>query len=313
MAVSAVLFATMNFFARLVGEGGHVPWAHVGAARALTGAGLAFAIARARGATLAARDPKGMWLRSALGTAAMLCTFYALSKKALPLGDTTTLLNLTPVFLAFLTPKLLGERSGSRVFVALFVSLTGVVILLRPAALFGGLALGPDQWLVGSVATLASVFAAFAMIMLRKIGQTETPEAVAMHFSLVAATTLFLVSVPTLAIPPAKDALYMLMAGLSAGLAQVCMTRAYALERAARVSAVGYVAVVTSALLGAVALHEWPTKTALAGMALVVGGGLVIALEKAPSAEKKRPTERPGVAPLETREAPLPTNSSTDS
>ncbi len=292
MAGSAVLFATMGFFARLVGEGGHVPWAHVGAVRACTGALIAYGIARARGATLKARDSRGMWLRSGFGTAAMVCTFYALSKRGLPLGDTTTLLNLTPVFLAFLTPRFLGEPAGPRVFLALVVSLSGVVLLLRPAAIFGGLAAAPDVWITGSVATLAAIFAAFAMMMLRKIGQTETPEAVAVHFSLVAAATLIVLSVPTLALPPPKDALYMVLAGVAAGVAQIAMTRAYALERAARVSAVGYVGVATSALFGAIALHEWPSKGALTGMALVVAGGLVVVVGSAPSPPAIRGSER---------------------
>jgi drug/metabolite transporter (DMT)-like permease len=56
------------------------------------------------------------------------------------------------------------------------------------------------------------------------------------------------------------------------------MTRAYALERAARVSGVSYLQVVVSALLGAIALHEWPSPRTAAGMALVVAGGLVVAV-----------------------------------
>ncbi|MFO0644448.1 MAG: DMT family transporter [Polyangiaceae bacterium] len=280
MAASAVLFATMNFFARLVGEGGAVPWAHVGATRAFTGALIAFAVARARGARLTTRDKKGMWWRSALGTASMVCTFYALSRRGLPLGDTTTLLNLTPVFLAFLTPHLLGERTGGRVFVALVVSLGGAVLLLRPSFLFGGHGHTPDAWLTGGVATLAAIFAAFAMIMLRKLGKTESPEAVAVHFSLFAAATMTLLSLPTLALPRPRDAAYMVLAGVAAGVAQICMTRAYALERAARVAAVGYLAVAVSAGLGAAWLHEIPRPTAFLGMALVVAGGLVVALNK---------------------------------
>lgn len=278
MALAAVLFATMNFFARLVGEGGRVPWAHVGAVRALVGAMVAVGIALARGATLRARDRRGMWGRSALGTASMLCTFYALSRRGLPLGDTTTLLNLTPVFLAFLSPRFLGERAGPRVFVAIAIALSGVVVLLRPRALFGHADASSDAIVCGAAATAASVFAAFAMMMLRKIGKTESPEAIAVHFSLVAAGTMLAVSLPTMRIPPAKDALYMFLAGLAAGVAQVAMTRAYALERAANVSAVGYLAVVVSAGLGAVALREWPTALALVGMSLVVAGGLVVVL-----------------------------------
>ena len=278
MALSAVLFATMNFFARLAS--GHVPWTEVGAARALTGALVAIAIARARGGTLRIRNRRGMWARSLFGTASMLCTFFALSRRGLPLGDTTTLLNLTPVFLAFLTPRFLGEKTGPRVFVALAISLSGVLLVLRPVVIFGGLAAGPDAPLVGVVATFASAFAAFAMMMLRKLGPSEAPEAIAVHFSLTAAVTFVAIALPTAVLPTAKDALYMLLAGTSAGIAQVAMTRAYALERAARVSAVGYLAVATSAALGAIALHEWPSRTTLLGMALVVAGGLFVVLER---------------------------------
>jgi drug/metabolite transporter (DMT)-like permease len=42
------------------------------------------------------------------------------------------------------------------------------------------------------------------------------------------------------------------------------------------VSGLQYLNVVGSAALGAVALHEWPTSRTLAGMALVVGAGLVL-------------------------------------
>jgi len=290
MALSACLFATMNFFARLVGEGGRVPWSHVGATRAAVGALVAFAVARARGSTLVARDMRGMWARSALGTASMLCTFYALSRRGLPLGDTTTLLNLTPVFLAFLSPRFLGEKASPRVVVAIVIALAGVLVIVRPRALFGHATAAEGALVCGAAATLASVFAAFAMMMLRKIGKTESPEAIAVHFSLVAAGTMLVVSLPTLRLPGAKDALYMVLAGLAAGIAQIGMTRAYALERAANVSAVGYLAVVVSAGLGAAALHEWPTPLALLGMALVVAGGLVVVLgpaepTRAPSPE----------------------------
>ncbi len=58
------------------------------------------------------------------------------------------------------------------------------------------------------------------------------------------------------------------------------MTRAFSLERAARVSGVSYLSVVASAILGAVVLHERPSLGALLGMALVVAGGLVVTLTR---------------------------------
>lgn len=295
MALSAVLFAAMNFFARLASAS--APWPLVGAARALTGALIAALVATARGVPLRPRAPRRMWARSALGTSAMVCTFYALSRREMPLGDTTTLLNLTPVLLAVLTPTFLGERTGPRVFVAVAISLSGVALVLRPAALFGAaVATGTGALVAGSVATLASVFGAFAMMALRRLGQSEAPEPIALHFSLVAAATFSLLALPTLRLPSAQDALYMFAAGVSAGLAQLAMTRAYALERAARVSAVSYLAVAASAAAGALALHEWPAPLTLCGMGLVVGGGLVIALDRAPAPPPASPPSVPSPA-----------------
>jgi drug/metabolite transporter (DMT)-like permease len=114
--------------------------------------------------------------------------------------------------------------------------------------------------------------------MLRQMGPDESPEAIALHFSLVAASVLTTIGLLHLtSIPDARTVLTMLAAGACGGFAQLAMTRAYALERAARVSGMAYLQVVVSTLLGAVALHEWPTGRTVGGMALIVSGGLVVA------------------------------------
>ena len=51
----------------------------------------------------------------------MAATFYALSSRTLPLGDTVTLLNLTPIFLAVLAPIFLREPTGRAVALALLL------------------------------------------------------------------------------------------------------------------------------------------------------------------------------------------------
>ena len=135
--------------------------------------------------------------------------------------------------------------------------------------------------LAATVAVVGAVSSSFAMMMLRRIGPYESPEAIAIHFSLTAAALLGVLALPHVGDPSRAaphDLALMILAGLCAGLAQICMTRAYSLERAARVSGVGYLAVVASALLGAAALHEWPTARTSLGMALVIAGGLVVTL-----------------------------------
>jgi drug/metabolite transporter (DMT)-like permease len=268
MAASACGFALMGFCAHVASQTVH--WSMIAATRSLVGAIVAYAVARARSAPLRVVDRRGIWWRSLWGTTSMLLTFFALGTR-LPLGSAVTLINLSPVFLAVLAPILLGERTGKRVALALALSVPGVVLIVRPQFVTS------TEELVGAAAAVASsLSASFAFTMLRRMGPRESPEAIALHFSLVAAAVMAAVAVPHASRPDARSLALMLGAGASGGFAQLAMTRAYTLERAARVGGMSYLAVVVSALLGAVALHEWPSSRAVAGMCLVVAGGLVV-------------------------------------
>lgn len=277
MAASAVLFALMNFFARLASSS--ASWMTIGGVRALIGALVALAVARMRGSSLVANDRRAMFWRSLFGTAAMGTTFYALSSHTLPLGDTVTLLNLTPIFLAVFAPFVLRERTSVSVAVALLLSLGGVVLILHPSFAWPSsiATSGPSPRATAGFAVLAAFFSSIAMMMLRRVGRTENPEAIAIHFSVFAGTVMMLLSLLDLRMPTLRDAGFIVAAGVCAGFAQLALTRAYTLEHAARVSGMGYLAVVASAVLGAFVLGEVPSLGAVAGMMLVVAGGLVVA------------------------------------
>jgi drug/metabolite transporter (DMT)-like permease len=268
MAASACGFALMNFCAHVASE--RVHWSMIAAVRSLVGAAVAYTVARVRGAPMRVVDRRGIWWRSAWGTAGMLLTFFALGTR-LPLGDAVTLLNLSPVFLALLAPFLLAERTGKRVVVALVLSVSGVVLIVRPEVVTG-----KNEWMGAAAAVGSALCSSFAYTLLRRLGPRESPEAVALHFSLFAAVVLTAIGAMHATVPDARSVALMLGAGASGGFSQLAMTRAYALERAARVGGMSYLTVVVSALLGALALHEWPSSRTVAGMALVVSGGLVV-------------------------------------
>lgn len=286
MAISATLFAFMNFFAKLASSS--AGWASVAATRAAIGGLVAYGIARARGASLVATDKKAIFWRSILGTAAMLTTFYALSSRTLGLGDTVTLLNLMPVFLAVLAPIFLGERTPRAVVLGIALALAGVVLVVRPSFIFGaaehGVPLvdptGPSAGTTAAASVLAAFLASIAMMLLRRVGQTESAEAISVHFSAFAFVVLSAIALFDLRVPTIRDAAFMFGAGICGGLAQIAMTRAYAAEQAARVSAMSYLSVVASAVLGAAVLRERPPAIALAGMMLVVVGGVVVTFAK---------------------------------
>lgn len=285
MAVGAVLFATMNVCARTTS--GHVDWKLVAMTRAGTGTLLAVLVGVLRSAPVLARSSTAMWARSFFGTVALACTFWVLANPHLALGDAATLLNLAPVFLAVLGPVVLGERSGRRVFFALPLAALGVVFILRPPFLFSDLH-DRAMYTPALVAIVSSAISACAMLSLRRVGPSESPEAIVTHFSAVAFVAMTAITVPTTRFDFGGQLGWILAAGVAGGLAQLAMTRAYALEFAARVSPFGYLNVVFTALFGALLLHDRPDALAIAGMLLVISAGVVVTVANARDEKKTR-------------------------
>lgn len=294
MATAAALFSVMNFVAHRSGAAGGAHWTWIAATRAVVGAIVGVVVARLRRRPVFVRPLPIMWLRSVLGTVAMGCTFFALGRSELPLGDATTLLNLTPLLLALLAPLVLGERSGRGVWGPLALSAGGVLLIVRPSFLFGGADAIPTAAAIPAmVALVGSAFSAFAMMSLRRASKGDVAEAIVVHFSLFGAVTLgalaFVLRAPA---PSATELPWLLVAGACGGLAQIAMTTAYARATAARLSGVGYLAVPFSAMLGAIALGEVPTRWTVVGMVLVVAGGLLLARPGAPSSDSTRPATK---------------------
>jgi drug/metabolite transporter (DMT)-like permease len=266
MMLAQLCFAAMNVFTRLGSR--HLPWPEIAAARFLVGAFIAVGLAAARGKSLAVTDRGGTWRRSIYGTVSAVGTFSALSSPRVAVGDAATLGATAPIFVAALSGPLLNERVGRRLWIAIALAFTGIVLLLRPSFTTAA----P----VAAVATGGAFFYALAMIWLRRIGPAESHEAVVLHFSLVALVTMLLLALPSWTWPDAKSGLYMLGAGLGGGGAQLAMTRAYSLHRAAPVTALSALGVVFTWLLALPLFPERPTAWQLVGTVLVLAATVLI-------------------------------------
>ena len=267
MVAAALGFSVMNALVKRATADG-VPFFEVACFRSLTGVAVLLVWARARGASLVVHNRRAMIWRTVAGTAAMCCTFYALA--VLPLAEGTALFNLTPLFVALLGWIMLRERVSPRVLVALVGAFAGVVVVLHPSA---ELALG------GLVAVAASAFAAVAMISLRRLGATETAEAVVVHFSLWAGIATGLASIADFVVPSWLDVAVMVGAGISATVSQLWMTRAYALDRAARVGGGSYLTIVGSTGIGVVVFGEALSLWTTLGIAIILGSGALLAID----------------------------------
>jgi drug/metabolite transporter (DMT)-like permease len=266
MVVAQLCFAAMNVFTRLGSR--HLPWPEIAAARFLIGALIAVGLASARGVSLAVTDRRGTWRRSIYGTIAALGSFFTLSSPRVAVGDAATLGATAPIFVALLSGRLLAERVGRRVWVALVLAFAGIMLLVRPSFTLAA----P----VAAVATAGAFFYALAMIWLRRIGPAESHEAVVLHFSLVALATMLVVALPSWTWPDGRGGLYLLGAGLGGGGAQLAMTRAYSLHRAAPVTALSTLGVVFTWLLALPVFPERPSPHQIAGTILVLAATVLI-------------------------------------
>jgi drug/metabolite transporter (DMT)-like permease len=273
MVLAQACFAGMNVCTRLGAR--DLPWPEIGAARFLIGALMALALARYRGTSIVITDQPSAWRRSVFGAMSAIATFYALASSHIALGDAATLGATAPIFVALLSAPVLGERVGGRVSIAILLGFTGILAVVGPS-----FALAAP---VAGVATLGAMFYALAMIWLRKIGPGETHEAVVLHFSLVALVPMLALALPVWHWPGARGAALLVGAGLTGGVAQIAMTRAYSLYRAAPLTALSALGIVLTHLLAIPVFGDRPTRWQMMGSLLVIGASLLLAAGREPA------------------------------
>jgi drug/metabolite transporter (DMT)-like permease len=266
MALAQFLFALMGIGARVGGR--DLPWQEVGATRFLVGAMTAFVVARVRGQSLHITHVREAWMRSLFGTLGAAGTFYVYAAPGMPIGDAITLLATSPIFVALVSAPLLGERVRLSIAVALALGFCGIVIVAQPSFATAGHLVA-----AGTGGALAS---GLAMVWLRRIGPTESSEAIVFHFSCVGFAAMLLASIPVWKTPSEHAALALAFMGTSGGLAQIAMTRAYTIDHAARVSAMTFSSVVFMRVLAVPFFGEIPTLMQLAGSLLVIGSGVLL-------------------------------------
>src|SRR5690606_4712848 len=112
----------------------------------------------------------------------LFCFFWAVVH--LPLAEATVLQYLNPVLTALLAGLLLGEQLRRRELLSVGISMLGLLLVTRPAFLFGG-GRGLDP-LASGVAILGAALSAAAYVTVRKIGTREHPLVIVFWFPLVA-------------------------------------------------------------------------------------------------------------------------------
>jgi len=277
MLGAALLFSLMGLCVKLASS--QYSPSEILLVRSLVGVALLLCLARWRGVALGTRLPWMHVWRGVIGVAALLLWFWAIA--GLPLATAMTLNQMSAIWMALFLlggAILLGGKSlDLRLIVAVLVGFLGVALVLQPT-------FARDQLPWGLAGLASGMLAAMAYLQVTALGRAGEPEIrVVFYFSLAGVVAAGLLSLFTPAPPrPQGHSLYgfglLLAVGLSATLAQVLMTAAYARGKVLANASLNYSGIVFSALLGWLVFEEAPGWLALLGMLLIVGAGLTATL-----------------------------------
>ncbi len=212
---------------------------------------------------------RGHMLRAVFGLTAMYCFFYAIHH--MPLANAVLLNYSAPVFAPVIAYYWLKEDFSIWTYPAVGIGFIGIMFILHPTVAFLTTAT-----LVGMI---SGIFAACAMISIRRMANTEPATRIVFFFTLF---SVIFSSVPLLwawETPPVKATIAMGFAGMFATFGQLCLTKAYGLAPAAQIGSLIYSAVVFSALWGWLIWDENLDKYFFIGTTLVVAGSFLAAME----------------------------------
>ncbi|MGB1556980.1 MAG: DMT family transporter [Oceanococcaceae bacterium] len=208
------------------------------------------------------------WLhlqRTVVGLTAMYAFFYAIAQ--IPLAEAMLLNYAAPLYVPLIAWAWLKEKPHWGLWPLILVGLVGVGLIVRPdpAAEF--------RW-VSLVAVISGVFAAWAFVTIRKLSATEPAPRIVFWFGVY---SVIITAIPALLAwkdPSLRGWLLLLGVGLFATIAQISLTRSYALIPAAQVAPLNYMTVVFSLLIGWLFWAENLSWSSLFGTVLVIGSSI---------------------------------------
>lgn len=210
-----------------------------------------------------------LFLRGFFGALA-LCTYFA-AIQGIGIGESAFLKSSAAIFVAFLGPLILGEKTTWVGWAAIVGSMCGLSLLLEPRLED----LASSSRLLG----LASgVFGALAMLMVARAGRSNLPETIIFYFCTVA-TVLHLLIFPFIDLVwPTGFVVwsFLILSGLFAAAGQFFLTRAYQLAPAHLNAAVDYLSPVLAMFFGVMLFGKSPDGKAWLGTAIVLGCGVCL-------------------------------------
>ena len=274
LLAAAFFFSLMSVCVKLAGE--RLPTEEIIVSRAVVSLVLSYAVVRRVNARIWGNAKGLLVLRGILGSCGLFCFFHAVT--LLPLAEVTTIHHLNPILTALIAAIALRERVSWGLAVAIAVSLTGVVLVARPSALFHD-----AQTLDGFAVLVAlggALFSAAAYVTVRKLRQSDHSAVIVFYFPLVATPVFLPLAWRVWIWPTPLEWLILLGVGITTQIAQVCLTEGLGRTPAGYATAVGYIQIAFAMLWSATIFGVFPDFLAIGGALLVFVGIAILVVTR---------------------------------
>jgi drug/metabolite transporter (DMT)-like permease len=159
---------------------------------------------------------------------------------------------------------------------AVVLGLIGVIIISWPRLTLLSSGVDTEAAVGVGSALLACLFAAVAMVQVRKLVHTEKSATIVFYFSLSSS----IISLATLPLgwvmPSPLFILYLVSAGIAGGIAQILLTESYRHADMSVVAPFEYTSLIFSIGIGFIVFGDVPTWHVLVGGLIVIGSALFI-------------------------------------
>jgi len=213
-------------------------------------------------------DTRRPWLLAAraLIATAEIGAFY-LAVSYLPLADTITYWMAAPIYVAALSPLMLGEHVGWRRWTAILVGFAGVLIALNPSA---------ETLTLPALISIAGSLL-FGLLMITGRALRGTSDVAMVFWPLVASGAAGALTLPfSWTTPTGVDLSLLALLGVVALGAHHFTNRSLALADASTVTPYQYTLLIWAMLFGWLVFAEVPKANVLVGAAVIVAAGLYI-------------------------------------
>jgi len=198
---------------------------------------------------------------------------YWLALTWLPITTATAIGLTAPLILVALSVPLLGERVGTRRWLAVAIGFIGALIIIRP---------GSDVHWSAILVVASTILYALFLVQTRRLAALDDPRTTA-SYTMVVACVVSTIALPFFWITPANltDLLVFLGIGLAGALAHFSLIKAFEYAEASLVAPFDYGQLIGAALLGYVIFAELPDPWTWIGAAIIVASGIYVARREA--------------------------------